>query len=291
MSVYNGQQYLTEQLESILAQKYVDTHIYIRDDGSVDKTFDILTSYTERFKNISFHSGNNLGIKNSFITALKSAPGHADYYAFSDGDDVWLPEKLASAIEALEPKDTNIAQGYCSQITLVDHKLQFIREGSRLKRDITFGNALVECRMSGATAVFNKTARDHIVELDHVAAVMHDAWANLIICAMGEMHFDPQSHILYRQHASNADGGQKAFKKLWQDRLKRQEEIEKYIDQAKSLIEQCESKLSKNQIEDAISFIEIYRSFISRARFFINSSVYYQNWKSKILSVLLLKQS
>ena len=97
MSTYNGEKYLKEQIDSILSQEGVDVRLYIRDDGSSDRTTDILASYQEH-KNVKIEKGNNLGFAKSFLTALDECD-EADYYAFSDQDDVWEKDKLSTAME------------------------------------------------------------------------------------------------------------------------------------------------------------------------------------------------
>lgn len=94
MSTYNGEKYLKEQIDSILSQEGVDVRLYIRDDGSSDRTTDILASYQEH-KNVKIEKGNNLGFAKSFLTALDECD-EADYYAFSDQDDVWEKDKLST---------------------------------------------------------------------------------------------------------------------------------------------------------------------------------------------------
>jgi glycosyltransferase involved in cell wall biosynthesis len=289
MSVLNGAQYLSEQIDSIINQLNVDVYIYIRDDGSNKETKNILKNYSDKYRNIIIRSGKNIGIKNSFLTALSDAPFETDYYAFSDGDDVWLPSKLLKATEYLSKKNDNIPQGYCSQITLVDSDLNFLRFGRTLKKPITYGNALVECRMSGATAVFNKAARQLISKLPFSGAVMHDAWVNLLINATGEVYFDPKSHILYRQHQSNADGGTRTYKQLWRDRAHRFNEIERYSSQAGFLIDQGLLDGNDKYLDMAIALRDIFQSFGNRFLFLLNRKIYFQRFSSKILATVSMR--
>lgn len=100
MSTYNGEKYLKEQIDSILSQEGVDVRLYIRDDGSSDRTTDILASYQEH-KNVKIEKGNNLGFAKSFLTALDECD-EADYYAFSDQDDVWEKDKLSTAVQLIQ---------------------------------------------------------------------------------------------------------------------------------------------------------------------------------------------
>jgi len=60
MSTYNGEQYVKEQIESILQQKNVNINIVIRDDGSTDSTFNIISDFKNKNSNISIIKGNNI---------------------------------------------------------------------------------------------------------------------------------------------------------------------------------------------------------------------------------------
>ena len=120
MSTYNGEDYIREQLDSILAQSYPDVDILIRDDGSKDDTFVILKEYEERHSNIKAFQGENLGINKSFFELLKKSQG--DYIGFCDQDDYWLPEKIEKAVQQLE-RMTGPAL-YCGAKTLVNENLE-----------------------------------------------------------------------------------------------------------------------------------------------------------------------
>lgn len=99
----------------------VHVRLYIRDDGSSDRTTDILASYQEH-KNVKIEKGNNLGFAKSFLTALDECD-EADYYAFSDQDDVWEKNKLSTAIEILEEESQSTPLLYCSALQRVDENL------------------------------------------------------------------------------------------------------------------------------------------------------------------------
>ena len=72
MSACNGEKYIREQLDSILAQNYVDVCLAIRDDGSQDNTPEILNEYKNKYKNINVERGKNIGYAKSFWTLLLS---------------------------------------------------------------------------------------------------------------------------------------------------------------------------------------------------------------------------
>jgi len=99
MSTYNGEKYLEEQINRILAKTDVDFRLLVRDDNSSDGTVAILRRY-ENHPRFQWYGGENLGCAKSFMDLLYSAPD-ADFYAFSDQDDIWYPNKISSAIYLL----------------------------------------------------------------------------------------------------------------------------------------------------------------------------------------------
>ncbi|MBQ4399872.1 MAG: glycosyltransferase, partial [Alphaproteobacteria bacterium] len=100
MSTYNGEKYLKTQLDSILAQQGVNVQILVRDDGSSDGTLPILQAYAAQGK-LTYYTGPNLKPAKSFMDLIYNAP-QADFYAFADQDDYWLPEKLICAVNKLK---------------------------------------------------------------------------------------------------------------------------------------------------------------------------------------------
>ena len=121
MSTYNGDKYLKEQLESILDQKNINVSIFIRDDGSTDNTEMIIKSFCDNHNNIHYFSGENIGYGKSFMELIKNVPNDAEYYAFSDQDDVWKLDKLISAIQAI--REISEPALYCALPEYVDQNL------------------------------------------------------------------------------------------------------------------------------------------------------------------------
>ena len=108
MSTYNGGQFLREQIDSILAQKGVEVRLLVRDDGSKDDTCAILSEYASAHRDIVWRQGENIGFVRSFSALVAMALESeipADYYAFADQDDIWMPEKLSTACGVLATKD------------------------------------------------------------------------------------------------------------------------------------------------------------------------------------------
>lgn len=208
MSTYNGEKYLREQLESILHQESVDIFLFVRDDGSRDDTLNILKEYADRYGNVRFFAGENLGAGKSFYDALSKAPD-SSYYAFSDQDDVWLPDKLIAGINALsssEIKEDDLPLLYTCRTRVVDAELK-PASAKELYPEITFSSSLLENYASGCTFVFNKKARDVFLECPSEYISAHD-WdmLRIVLATGGKVFRDENRHILYRQHGSNVVG-------------------------------------------------------------------------------------
>ena len=161
MSTYNGAKYLREQIDSILFQKGVEVTLYIRDDGSSDGTIDIVKEYAQKYQNIIWTMGKNVGVGNSFMQLIYDCPDDYDYYAFSDQDDIWLEDKLKVAIDSIKQRDTPAL--YASNQMLVDENGTQI--SLRYPNDYDMQNS-VEAqfqinRISGCTFVFNKVLKKY----------------------------------------------------------------------------------------------------------------------------------
>ena len=209
MSTYNGEKYLKAQLESIVNQIQVRLVIYIRDDGSSDNTKEIIQEFEAR-NNIILECGENVGVKTSFLMALQKAP-IADYYAFSDQDDVWDKDKLITAIELLQSKEScNVPILYCGRTRLVNSDLTFIQEGRRF-REKPFKFLCGEVQAAaGCTMVFTRNLKVEIERYFPVVYPMHDSWvSNLCLALGGNIIYDNNCYINYRQHNNNAVGGSK----------------------------------------------------------------------------------
>lgn len=224
MSTYNGDQYIRTQLDSIVAQNIEEKELLIRDDGSTDGTVEIIQEYVKKNSWIQYYAGSNIGVQKSFFDLLRKADSNADYIAFADQDDEWLPDKLNRAIEILENKYQQSPALYCSDKIIVNEELEEVRVTvKRTVRKISFGNALVQNICTGCTAVVNHPLMQILQEnipqnLDRV--IMHDWWLYLTASCFGKVYYDQDAYIRYRQHGSNASGAMVNQRRLACYRLK-----------------------------------------------------------------------
>ena len=218
MSTYNGEQYLQQQINSIITQKNVEVELIVRDDGSTDKTIDILKDY-QRKGLLSYYTGENLKPQYSFMHLLRHAP-ECKYYAFADQDDVWLEDKLYSGIKQICSSGNQPAL-YTCQTQMTDQYLESIPT-PQLHPRCTFGESLVYAYASGCTMIFNHALRTVITAYQPTVIDMHDWWIMSIAAAMkAQIVFDHDAHILYRQHSNNVKGLNDTKLKEWKQRMQR----------------------------------------------------------------------
>jgi glycosyltransferase involved in cell wall biosynthesis len=224
LATYNGEKYLAEQLTSIIQQTHKNWTIVASDDGSHDKTIEILGQYK-----IKAHKGPGKGFAANFLSLLDHAGDAYEYYAFADQDDTWNKDKLERAVTFLQTIAIDQPALYCGRTLLVDEHLNSIGHSPLFRKKPDFLNALVQNIAGGNTMVFNNAAYQLLrkTPINH-KLVSHDWWAYLLISAAGgTVFYDPQPSLSYRQHGLNLVGSNMDWRaridrihKLFQGQLK-----------------------------------------------------------------------
>lgn len=197
LSTYNGGRYLRDQIDSILVQDIPNLQLFVRDDGSTDGTPSLLATY-ERAGLAHVFYGHNIGAAASYFECLRLAD-QADYYAYSDQDDLWLTDKLSRAVNMIEQSSATGPLLYCSELNYCDADLAFDSASHLNLHGVSFGTQLYETVCSGNTMVFNSELRDQILCHDTTGAFLHDWWTSLIACSFGTVIWDTESRIAYRR--------------------------------------------------------------------------------------------
>lgn len=221
VSTYNGENYIEEQLNSLINQTYKNIHIYIRDDGSKDTTIEKVKKYEKENKNITLMEAKNLGVVGSFYECLKQAFEEYEYFAYCDQDDKWNEDKIENAINMLEEKKLDSPTLYFSEFNYCDENLEIKATSKMNKKGASFRNALVECIASGNTMVFNKKMAKLILETNKEDICLHDWWVYLIVTAFGQIIYDERPSLLYRRTGNNVTPGGGGFLKLQIFRIKK----------------------------------------------------------------------
>lgn len=204
MSTYQGERFVEEQIVSILSQLPNDGRLLIRDDGSRDRTIEIIEAIKE--PRVTLVRGQNIGFARSFLWLLATAPKDFEMVMLSDQDDVWLPNKIERAWHALRGKDKTPFL-YCSRMQLVDEKLKRVGVSPIWPRGPSFDNALTENIVTGCTIALNRAAHSLVLSVgDERRIYFHDWWIYLVVSALGKVVMDEEPTILYRQHGNNVIG-------------------------------------------------------------------------------------
>jgi len=292
LSTYNGSQFLQPQLDSLYSQTYPNIRILVRDDGSSDATREILEGERAKGRIEMLEGHNNLGPALSFFELLKNAAStDTEYVAFCDQDDVWLPEKVARAVAKL----SRVAEGrpamYCSRLELVDEDLAQVGY-TELPGKVGFGNALVESVAVGCTMVLNRKAIDLVAESLPSKVVIHDWWCYLVVSCFGEVTFDEQVTIKYRQHGGNAIG----VAANWITRQARKyrrffgggEGHRWMSEQAASLLDIFRDRIPLSSRQTLNDFVEARSSLYRRLRLALSRDVWRQKWPDDLMLRLLI---
>lgn len=222
MSTFNAGKYLEPQVESIAAQLGVRVKMFVRDDGSTDNTRLVLNKLRKKLTgcivewNVEY--GENCGYVKSFERLLWKAAG-CDYFAFSDQDDIWLPEKLSKAIIAL----TETGAGcYASSVAVVDENLEPLSTNSFKCFVYSLPSEFIRHRLAGHTMVWNTSFHEYMRQTGLLPCWSHDQY--VVICALlfgSSLYLDLTSYVLHRRITTSVTPGGSGLLK----RLKHEKEI------------------------------------------------------------------
>lgn len=208
MAVYQGHDYLPAQLQSIAAQSHRDWSLIASDDGSTDGSDRILHDFaaSQPPGRVDLAHGPRHGAPANFRALLMQVPPAATHVALSDQDDVWHPDRLTRGIAAL-PDDRPAI--WCSRVANCDAALNRKSLSPLPRRAPSFRHALMQNLVQGNTLLMNRAAFDIVAAANTEAGpvIMHDWWIYQIITgAGGQVIYDPQPSVMYRQHDRNVVG-------------------------------------------------------------------------------------
>ena len=220
LGFYEGYEFINKQLQSIFDQTHQNFIIFVSDDNSKNNFSIKKLNINERNKKkirVGFRN-KNIGYAKNFLNALVSINDYFDYYAFSDQDDIWYPEKLEKAIKSLEKYPDNQANLYGSRTELIGASEETkLGKSIEFKKSPSFQNALTQNIFGGNTMVFNRTAFDLIcLSKINKKIIAHDWWCYQIISgAGGNVFYDKNIYLKYRQHNTNLIGSNISLKDKW----------------------------------------------------------------------------
>ena len=195
MATYNGEKYIKKQIESILINLKENDELIISDDGSKDKTLDIIKSIKD--KRIKIISGPKQGVIKNFENALNNCTG--DYIFLSDQDDIWEKDKVKKVVPYLEKY---IAVVHDNETVLEDGTILFESWFKHRNSKPGLINNLIKNRYLGCCMAFKKELLDYALPFPNNIE-MHDWYLGLIAEKKGKTVFINDKLIKYRRHENN----------------------------------------------------------------------------------------
>jgi len=231
MGLYNGALHLADQLDSYVRQTSPDWDLIVSDDGSQDAGPDIINRFAQdqigAGRAVRLVTGPARGVAVNFLSLLAHIPDDADWVAFSDQDDVWLPDRLARGQRALAAVPSGRPALFGSATWIVDEALSGHRMSPVFPQPPGFRNALVQSIAGGNTMLLNRAGAElaRAAAAEALAAgappITHDWWLYQLVCgAGGQVIRSEDPTLLYRQHDGNLfgtnRGARAALQRLWQ---------------------------------------------------------------------------
>lgn len=189
---YNGENYIREQLDSILNQTYPIKMIYVQDDCSTDDTVQILKEYAEKYSNVCYRvNTEQLGVNRNFFTAFNQVD--AEYTAISDQDDIWELDKVEKQMGMIGDNwlCCCLSKSFSTD-GLAVHFDERIPNHTPLK--LIFYNVI-----AGHTILFRREILKY-VSID--SSIMYDWQLAYIASSYNKIYFLPESLVNHRRHAA-----------------------------------------------------------------------------------------
>jgi len=298
LAVYNGDKYLKEQLDSIVNQSYSNWKLYIRDDGSTDKSVQIINEYVSQFSDkihLIYDNSQNLGSCNNFFKLLECSE-NSKYYMFADQDDVWYEDKIEISLKKMKEIENKIGNNrpilIHTDLEVVDDKLKTISKSfwNYQKMDIEKGKLpnklLIQNIITGCTVIFNNPLKDKLYKLPENVFV-HDWWIALVASVFGTIEVLETPTIKYRQHSFNVAGAKFINLNHFIKRLFKLDEVKKglrnSVFQAKVFVDIYSNQMVINDLLMFNEFSNLYKyGWLQRRRILFKYKIFKSNFARNI---------
>lgn len=219
LSIFQGEKYLSRQLDSILGQTWKNFTLYIRDDGSTDRSLSILERYARkdhRIKLLSDTQG-NLGLTGSLKILLGKVK--EEILFFADQDDEWLPHKMETMISHSQTISFEVPWLVFSDLLVTDDQLNllypsFWKLAGINPEKIKFEDVLRKNPVTGCASAINRNMLNMIKDMPRCA--VHDWWLACMAALNGHLIPVKEALVKYRQHDSNVIGAhQGGIWRIW----------------------------------------------------------------------------
>jgi glycosyltransferase involved in cell wall biosynthesis len=203
LATYNGEKYLKEQLDSIVAQTYTNIELIVQDDYSTDTTLEILQAYKEKLNITIYSNKKNLGYLKNFESLLHKTNG--DYIALCDQDDIWEHDKIKLLVEHIA--DATLIY---SNSLLIDAEGNSLNKtlSTKLKNNFISStnplDFLYDNCVSAHAMLFKKELLQTLFPFPQ--HIYFDAWIAINAANTNSIIYFDKELVFYRQHDTNTLG-------------------------------------------------------------------------------------
>jgi len=211
---YNHERFIAQCIESVLCQTYPHWEQIIIDDGSIDRTGEIISQYTDsRIKYIRQENKGIWRLSEAYNKALEISRG--DYIAILEGDDFWPQDKLEIQIRKFTCDDTVLSWGRAKNVDINGNLLGILPKEVKsfmgLSREQVLGRLLLGNAMHSCTVICRKSALQSIggfKQAKDMPYVDYPTWLELSLIG----NFLPIDEILgcYRRHDNQISSSMKS---------------------------------------------------------------------------------
>lgn len=285
MATYNGENYLKEQIDSILNQTHQDFRLLISDDCSQDGTRQILKEYVEKDNRVVvFLQTKNLGVVKNFEYLMEKVEN--EYFMFSDQDDIWQNDKIKRSIEQIIKTNSDLVY---SDLEVVNQDLDVLYQSywklkgfdKKVKKYNDFKSLYLNNFVTGCTMLVKSKWLEKILPLPHKSKyILHDYWTALVVSKFGKMTYLDQPLVKYRQHFGNNIGSKKRSDQIKDFSQMRELFIDVKKDHFKTLIQNAdvwEDEKLADLGKQSLQYFEALKQ-VKKASF-KNSSLFWKLYK------------
>ena len=200
LATHNPTETIEEQLDSIFAQNSVKVKIYWGDDRSTEESKEYVRKLLAGEDYVEIQDS-GIGATKNFLHLLRFPT--EDYIAFSDQDDIWLPEKLIQHINLIKDSSDLPALSHSNSMVLKDGKTY---KKKSVCQDHTFYQLSWQNCVQGCTILLNSKAQQLLNSMPQNYVLAHDWWAAQVISLHGKVFFNENADTHYRIHSTNDVG-------------------------------------------------------------------------------------
>ena len=224
MCTYNGERFIKEQIDSILAQTYTHFELLIFDDGSSDKTVEIIQEYQKKHPNIYFKKNEqNLGFLKNFEQAISQAKG--EYIALTDQDDIWKKEKLQTFVENIKDHVLIYSDAIIIDENSKETGVYLVEPKNRLCDGACNKAFLLNNFISGNTMMFRQELVKHILPIPPKMSY-HDIWIGFVASTYGTITYTKEPMTYYRKYSGQVTDKAKPKPKNILEKLQQKKDLQ-----------------------------------------------------------------